>query len=159
MSLPKNRLTVEPATEAHAVQLAAHIRPEDAAEMMASHGLEPLPGLKLAVKLSTTAKAILDGTRVVALFGVAPVESSEGVASIWLLAGRLVKRLPVAFMRVCAQEIALLAEAWGVLVNMIWTRNKQALRWVEALGFEVFEPIPFGVSGLPFHPVRLTRRP
>lgn len=157
MSLAKQRLTVEPATDAHAVQLAAHIRPEDAAEMMASHGLEPLAGLRMALRSSPEPRAILDGKRVVALFGVAPVDAMEGVGSVWLLGGRLVKRLPVAFMRTIAEVVRGLQESWAVLFNMIWTENATALRWVKALGFEVLEPVPFGVASLPFHPVCLRR--
>lgn len=155
MSLPKNRLTVEPATEAHEAQLAANLRPADAAEMMASHGIEPLFGIQLARRHSPGTKAILSGDRVVAMFGVAPM--GAGTASVWLLASGLVKRLPVAFMRTCREEIRHLTEAWGLLVNMVWEKNKQALRWLRALGFEVLEPVPYGVAGLPFHPVRLRR--
>lgn len=150
------RLTVEPATQAHAAQLAADIRPEDRAEMMASHGLEPLTGLQLALRVSKTSKAILDGPTVLAMFGVAHAEGDQA-ASVWLLAANSVRRLPIAFMRVCARELSLLAAAWGRLVNMVWTENKRALRLVQALGFEVLEPVPFGVSGLPFHPIVLRR--
>lgn len=156
--MSKNRLTVEPATQAHAIQLADHLREEDAAEMMASHGLQPLEGLQLALHLSIVSKVILDGKRVVALLGVAPVASPEGAGSIWLLGGKLVKRLPVAFTRTCAEVLRQLVESFDVLLNMVWTQNKQALRWVKALGFEVGEPVPFGVAGLPFHPIRFTRR-
>lgn len=154
----KSRLTIEPATEAHAAQLAGHLRAEDADEMMVAHGLGPLEGLQLAVKSSLTAKAILDGSRVVALLGVAPTDV-EGVASIWLLGGRLVKRFPVAFTRICAEEARRFSESFAVLVNMVWSQNKRALRWLESLGFEVMEPVPFGVLGQPFHLIRLVRRP
>lgn len=157
MPLAKPRLTVERATEAHAVQLAQYIRKEDADEMRASVGMEPLEGLRMSIRVSSMAKAIMDGRRVVALFGIAPAGDYEGAASVWLLGGRLVKRLPVAFMRVCSAEIRRLSEAWAVLFNMVWAENKQSLRWLRALGFEVFEPIPFGVRGLPFHPVFLRR--
>ncbi len=126
--------------------------------MMAAYGLEPVAGIQAAIRASSTARAVLDGSKVVALLGVAPT-SVEGVASIWLLGGRLVKRLPVAFTRVCAEEARRFSEQWAVLVNMVWSQNKRALAWLESLGFEVLEPVPFGVSGLPFHPVRLTRSP
>ena len=153
--MAKARLTVAPATEAHAAQLAAHIRPEDAAEMMASHGIEPLAGVMMALRTSTVAKVILDGERVLAIFGTAPVDKMEGVASVWLLAANAVKSLPLAFFRVCRKELPVLAKSGAVLANMIWANNKRALRLVQALGFEVLEPIPFGVSGLPFHPILL----
>lgn len=155
--MAKRHLTVEPATAAHVAQLAAHIRPEDAAEMMASHGLGPLAGVRLALQSSTTAKAILDGERVLALFGTAPVGEEKGIASVWLLAANAVKSLPLAFFRVCRKELPRLAGAGVVLANMILASNKRALRLVEALGFEVLAPVPFGVSGLPFHPIFLRR--
>lgn len=158
MPLAKNRLAVEAATGAHAIQLADNIRHEDADEMMASHGLQPLAGLQMALRSSSTAVAILDGARVLALLGVAPVDA-DGVASIWLLSSRLVKRVPVAFTRTISKEVQRFSQAWAVLFNMVWTKNKRALKWVRSLGFEVFEPVPFGVSGLPFHPIRLVRRP
>lgn len=155
--MAKRQLTVEPATEAHAAQLAAHIRPEDAAEMMASHGIEPLAGVQMALRTSTTAKVILDGERVLALFGTAPVDATEGVASVWLLATNAVKSLPLAFFRVCREELPRLAAASVVLANMVLASNKRALRLVQALGFDVLAPVPFGVSGLPFHPILLRR--
>lgn len=154
MSSAQPRLAVEPATEAHAAQLAAHIRPEDAAEMMASHGLEPIAGLQMAVRSTPEPKAVMDGERVVALFGVLPVDSAERTASAWILTGRLAKRFPVAFMRTMTEELRKLAEVWAVLFNMVSAQNASALRWVRALGFEVLEPVPFGVSGQPFHPIR-----
>jgi hypothetical protein len=154
----KHRLSVEPATEAHALLLAQHIRPEDAAELRASHGLEPLQGVRMALEVSPDATAVLDGCRVVAIGGAAPVKDSEGVASVWMLATRLVKRVPLAFMRVARAELARLASVWGALFNMVSAENTGALRWVGALGFEVLEPVPFGVANTPFRPILLRRR-
>lgn len=150
------QLAVEPATEAHGAQLASEIRPEDAAEMMASHGLEPLAGIQMALRTSRSANAILDGDTVLAIFGVTYVEG-EPAACAWLLATNAVKRLPIAFMRVLAREVALLSKTWGHLVNMVWAQNKRALRLVQSLGFEVMVPVPHGVSGLLFHPILLRR--
>lgn len=155
MPSQRPRLTVELATEAHAAQLAADIRPEDSAEMMASHGLEPLAGLQMALRVSSTAKTILDGDRVVAMFGIARVDATEDVSTVWLLASKLAKRLPVTLYRVLVEELPRLAGA--VLANMVSAGNKGALRMVSALGFEVLPPVPFGVAGIPFHPIVLRR--
>lgn len=154
--MPKNKLTVQAATEAHAAQLAEHIRPEDAAEMMAAYGLEPLAGLRLALEKSATATAVLDGERVVAMFGVAPSDGA-GAASIWMIAAKLAKKFPLALTRICGAAARELADRFGVLLNMVWAENRNSLRWLESLGFEVHAPISFGVSGLPFHPIVLRR--
>ena len=155
MPPPHPKLSVAPATEAHAEQLAADLRPEDAAEMMASHGLAPLEGLRMAVRSSSSANAVLSGERVVALFGVAPM--TPDAASVWMLTGRLAKRLSVTLTRTMAVELRKLVDAWPVLFNMVWAQNKLALRWVRSLGFEVLDPVPFGVSGEPFRPILFRR--
>lgn len=151
-----SRLTVQPATEAHAEQLAADLRPEDAEEMMASHGLGPLAGVRLALRVSPDARVALDGDRVVAMFGTAPMDI-DGASSVWLLVTNAAKRLPIAILRACARELPRLSETGGVLANMILATNRGALRLVEALGFEVLAPVPFGVSGALFHPILLRR--
>lgn len=148
------RLSVVPATEEHARQLALTMRQEDIEEVRASHALEPLEALLTGLSASEHTSAILDGDMVVAVFGVANVESFD---TVWLLTGERVYRAPLSFIRVCQRELKRLLEQWPVLVNGIDARYSRALRWAQWLGFEVFPAIPYGVAGQPFHPIRIRR--
>ena len=94
--MPSRKLTVLTATKAHADELAANLRPEDAAEMMASHGLQPQEGVELALRISRVARAVLDEGKVLAILGIASAE--EGTSSVWMLATTAAKKLPLAFI-------------------------------------------------------------
>lgn len=37
-----------------------------------------------------------------------------------------------------------LVEDWGCLHNWVSHKNRQSIRWLRSLGFEVWEPEPFG---------------
>ena len=143
-----------PATQAHAHALAPLLRAEDRAELEASHGIAPLDALLLGVECSHVAFAIVSDEGVLAIFGVATIESHQ---SVWMLTGSLVERRPLSFLRVCKRELSKLLARWPLLLNLVDARNARSLRWVERLGFRVMDAVPFGVSNLPFHPIYIQR--
>jgi hypothetical protein len=155
--LAASDLVVIPATEGHAIRMAPWMRAEDEAEIMASHGHKPLEGLQASLKQSAVARTVMYQGEIAAIFGVAMADGLAGHGSVWLLSSELVEEVPLLFLRRSKKELRKLQAPWPILTNFVDARYKRAVRWVEWLGFEVGEPVPFGVAGLPFHPIRLRR--
>jgi hypothetical protein len=151
-----SELELVPVTEAHVLELSAHLRAEDADEGRRSHGLEPLDLLQLAVSNSRVALAGLIGERVACITGVGQTDHT-GEACVWLLTGDAVNADPRAFLRACRPALAKFLELCPVLYNAIDARYPRAVRWAAWLGFKVGEPVPFGPQGALFHPVEIRR--
>jgi hypothetical protein len=151
-----NELELLPATDAHVLELAHHLRAEDADEGRRSHGLEPLEFIRHAVTGSPVALAGLLGGRVACITGVGHT-NAHGEACVWLLTGDVISAEPRAFLRACRPALAKFLEVCPVLFNAIDARYPRAVRWAAWLGFKVGEPVPFGPYGEPFFPIEIRR--
>lgn len=155
---------LQPATEAHARALAPLMRPEDAAEVKASGGYEPLAALLDAVSMSERPLALLFDGEVAAIWGVVPLPAptflgESRTAVVWLLTGAAVERHPLAFLKLCRPALRMLLDRYPTLINAIDERYTVAVRWAKWLGFDVWPALPFGVDGLPFHFITISRSP
>jgi len=148
-------VVIERATERDAEELASQIRMDDALELAADTGAEPLAVLLAALGGNTWALRI--GGEVAAIFGVTVASSLGGTASAWMITSRAVERHPVTFWKLCRSELPKLLERFGSLWNFIDARHTRALRWARRLGFQISEPQPYGALGLPFHRFTVTR--
>ncbi len=145
-----NDFRFEPANRGHAYKLAPFLREPDIREIEATSGREPLEALLDALERSTEARAAVWGEDVGAIFGVAPM-GVPGVGSIWMLTGEVMSEKPLPFLRRCRFELDAMREKWGTLLNFVDARNSQALKWAQWMGFEIGQPSPYGVLGLPFY--------
>jgi hypothetical protein len=156
----RDRVTFELATRAHAEVLAPRMRRADAAEILASGGYKPLPGLLAALRWSRRHgqawAGLIDG-EVACLFGIGKRTLLSPAATPWLLTGDLVERHPLLFWRASRAVIAAWLEEHELLEQFVDSRYTQALRWAARLGFTVEEPAPFGRGGLPFNRITLRR--
>lgn len=151
------QVTILPATEEHARQLAPLMRPADAAEVLASGGYQPLDALLDAMAWSAESYAgYIDG-ELACLFGVVPGTFLTGEAVPWLLTSNVVQRKPRAFLRASREVIADWLGKYPMLVQQVDARYEQALRWAERVGFNVEPPAPFGISGEPFCRISMRR--
>lgn len=148
---------IEPATVAHAVELAPRLRPADAAEVLASGGYAPLEALLESIKASDGAWAAYFAGELGCLFGVSAGPFLSFRAYPWLLTSDVVARYPKTFLRACREVLAGWADRFGMLEQAIDARYTVALRWAARVGFEVAPPAPFGVAGLPFCRITLRR--
>ncbi len=148
---------LEPATEAHARELATRMRPADAAEVLASGGYAPLEAALDSLRESSEAfTAFFDG-ELGALFGISPGPFLGFVAYPWLLTAATVERHPRAFLRACRQVLEDWSSRFYLLEQAVDARYAVALRWAAHVGFEVEAPRPFGIHGLPFCRITLRR--
>ena len=152
---------IRPLLEGDVEALAAGMRAEDAAEVRAAHGLDPLEVLRRSVDASPRVWAAELGGELACIFGVEFVRRrsmlDEQHQVVWMLTGPAVARHPVAFVRASWRVMAKLLELFPVLANMVDARYAAALRWAKHLGAEIQPAQPWGVAGLPFHLVTWRR--
>jgi len=140
--------------EAHVQLLAATMRDEDAAEVMASHGFMPEAAVRDSVARSVQSVAVVADGELLCLMGLAHAERPGGSIAIpWCLSTKTVDRKRRAFLVGTHVVVEAMAKQNRVLFQMVDARYEKALRWVKLLGFTVHPAIPFGVAGLPFHPI------
>lgn len=130
------------------------MRLADANEIMASHGLLPLPAILSGAAQSVRVESILVDGRSEGVWGVAPADGAAGVASPWMLA---TPRIPERAMVLHGRRIiAELAALYLELFNYVDVRNRRSRRWLAALGFAESPSAPYGVAQCLF--VRMTKR-
>ena len=138
------------ATEHNAIEVGLNLRQQDETEVMLSHGLAPVEAVVLSYEASTVCQAIEgDCGNTVALTGV--VDNK-----IWLLGTSRLTATKEHRRDLCKYggewvEYCLGASG-GYLENMVYSKNKRAIRWLKHLGFTVEQPEPFGPSAALFCP-------
>jgi hypothetical protein len=145
-------ITMTPATEEDARELAPLLRAEDRAEIAALSGKDPAALLVESVAASwetTTYRA--DGA-LICIGGVAPLSLIGQTGVPWLMGTDLVPVHRKAFMRHSREAMPRWLARFPVLRNVVDARYAEAIRWLRWLGFHFGEPVNIGVAGLPFLP-------
>ena len=148
-------LTRVPATMSHVYTLAANMRQEDAAEFEAV-GIDLKAGLRKTFRAALMRESIfLDGV-LAAMWGLGGDALSD-IGAPWLLTTPIVERVPVTFVKVGRQNVETMLRLKPILVNYVDARYRRACRFVEALGFVLEPPVPFGPKGALFRRFELRR--
>lgn len=138
--------------DAHALTL----RPSDRAEAEAWSRDPPEKTVEDSIRGSSEAWAGLAGGELVCLFGVAPL-TLVGVTGIpWLMGSILLEQHQRAFLRRNREFIDRWQTEYPMLRNFVDARNTTSQKWLRWLGFTIGAAVPYGVSGLPFHPFERT---
>ncbi|MDR1378537.1 MAG: hypothetical protein LBJ36_05745 [Synergistaceae bacterium] len=138
-------------------RITPYLRSADTQEIVEGSGISPSLAVAFSIAHSSPGyAALLDGELVV-VFGASPA-GAPGVGVVWLLATQEIERHPVRFYRESKRMFGNVAEKYETLINWVDQRNTLSLRWLKWLGFEIGEPEPWGVMGLPFCRVRKMRR-
>lgn len=122
-------------------ELAAHLHPDDAAELRAA-------GVDLSTALAGAPLQALrwDGV-LVALFGCVEHPSAQGVGIPWLLCTVELDRVPRrAMAEISARVVSEWRASYRQLCNMVHRHNTRAVRFVRWLGFTV-DLAPCGPGG------------
>lgn len=144
------RAEVVKATGEHAAELAQTMRQADIDEIWASSYATPESALRCALRGSLHSWAGLIDGQVACMFGVMPASLMGGSGYPWMLGSELIVNNQKLFLRRCRENVQMMAEQFNYLHNYVDDRNIKAIKWLQWLGFEVGEPEPFGVLGLPF---------
>lgn len=141
---------IRPATTADA--LAIVLRATDLAEAEAWSNDPPAVTITDSIEHSAEAWAGLANGELVTLFGVAPL-TLIGVTGVpWMVASPAIERHQRAFLRRNRAMVDHWQKSFPILRNFVDARNTTSQRWLRWLGFEIGAPVPYGVTGLPFHP-------
>lgn len=124
-------LTIDTAGPDAVAELLADIRAEDAAEMAAAS----VDGQSLA---GVPLQALRWHGRLVALFGLAGLPRLDGAGVPWMLCTNALKVVPRRAMAGISRRVV---DDWmsqrSMLINMVHAKNRQAIRFVQWLGFTV----------------------
>ncbi|MBP6769078.1 MAG: hypothetical protein KA171_14965 [Reyranella sp.] len=132
-------ITMLPATEDDARELAPLLRPEDRAEMLAL-GLDPVDGLLQSLAAAREAWTWRDDGRLICMAGVAPLSLIGSTGVPWLLGSPLVAAHRRAFMVETRRMVAHWLTVFPLLRNVVDAQFEAAVRWLRWLGFKVGEP-------------------
>lgn len=132
-------ITMLPATEDDARELAPLLRAEDRAEVMAL-GLEPVDGLLQSLAAAREAWTWRNDGPIICMAGVAPLSLIGSTGIPWLLGSPLVAVHRRAFMLETRRMVAHWLMMFAVLRNVVDDRYAAAHRWLRWLGFEIGEP-------------------
>lgn len=146
--------TIVPAEIGHVYALAKVLRPRDAAEIAGS-GHSAKRSLYRGFRNSILCKTAFVGADIAAMWGLC-VGLHPGVSPLgdlgvpWLLTSSAVERVPVSFLKVAKQELALMRANRRHLASYVAADYVQAVKLLRILGFTVERPAPVGVDGALF---------
>jgi hypothetical protein len=148
-------VTLVPATMEHAREVAASMRPEDAAEVGAAGGYTPLGAILASMDESDVSVAFFfsDGS-LGGIFGERVTgDPLDPICIPWLLTTSAVERNALEFFRASRRVVEDMNKRYRFLVQNVDARYERAVLWATAIGFRALPPEPFGKAGLPFYPI------
>jgi len=144
------------ATWEHIEFMKPIMRYVDERECIASSGKSAGEALQDAYKISLWTKVILnEANEPCCAFGVVPWTKDKGVP--WLLATECFDEITGVLKRISHLAVKQMLLNFSYLENYVDARSEIAIRFLEWLGFNIEEPIPFGKEDLPFHRFWLKR--
>lgn len=128
-----------------------NLRTADRRELEAAHGPDIGPVIDRALAASVDAWAATASGRLLALFGVAPIDLLAGLGAPWLLGTDGLDRRARDLVRIGRAYVAAVRDSFPCLVNFVDARNAASIRWLQRIGFSVAaEPQPLGRNGEAF---------
>ena len=132
---------IKPCTLEAAYWVASHLRPEDHAECVEGHGINPLIHVVLASQSGECVSFTVPNGETAGLAGI-----NDG--EIWMLCTSAIHKYPITFAREAKRFIDSRPEK--LLYNVVDKRNVVHLKLLKFLGFKFIREIPFGPNQLPF---------
>lgn len=146
------KVEIVPGTWEHAIALAEHMSPADRREVWAADHLTPAQAVRQSMAMSRRVWAGLIDGELACMFGVTDHGTALTTVGVpWMMATKVIRRNPSLFLRRCRPVVEEMKQGYDMLWNMADSRNKQTLKWLRWLGFEILAPVPYGPDGVPFH--------
>lgn len=135
------------------------LRAADVVELTAASGPDLERTLHQAIERSPGRAfvAVDDILGPICLFGFAPYTLTGVTAAPWAVGTEDLRRRgrPLNhFGRLYCQATL---KDFDLLANYVDDRHVESVRWLSRIGFDLGEPQPFGVEGLPFRPFEMRR--
>lgn len=130
--------------------LKNRLKQSDIQEIWASHNHTPEEALKISFEESALCLTIEDNGIVIGMFGVTPYYFLSNRGIIWLLSSEELFNRKYRFIRHSRYFIELFLEMYPYLENYVDCRNIKSIRWLEACGAVLNDPIHYGIEKMPF---------
>ncbi len=147
-------IQVRAALDSDARSLVSRLRVADLQEIRAVTPEEPCSVLRQSIAWSNPCYTIVEAdAESLAIFGVVPDASTEGVGRVWLLGSDdLFLSHSYIFLRRSRKWIEKLHEHYPTLWNYVDVRNEVHIRWLKWCGFTFLRRIEeYGVEQRPFY--------
>lgn len=132
--------------------LAPRIRQADRDELWAAHcRVDMRAALLEALAVSTEAFAAMAGDTPICAFGIAPMSLLGSQGTPWMLGTEEIRQHVRPFLDGSRVVVARWRQDWSLMVNCVDARNRDAIRWLRWLGFQLDDARPYGPFNLPFH--------
>lgn len=131
----------------HIEYIARNMRPEDAAEVMASHGHTPLQAMRFATGVSALMATALVNGQPAAIIGLCKGSLVTGEGCPWMLGTPVVMTCGRELIRRGRQAVEQMLSECRSLSNHVHVDNKGSISWLRRIGFQFDKPEPFGVRG------------
>ena len=130
--------------------MAPYMREQDAKEVMASNGLNPLRSLQESFKVSAECNTVVhDDGDVVGMFGVS---DCQAFGSPWLLGTDKLIDTKKEFIPQAKEWVERINGDYPLLLNYVHADNAVSIKWLKSLGFEFIKYIKeYGVGRQPFY--------
>jgi len=142
-------IAIVPARPGHIREIAGRMRRADREEVFAASGRSPISALSFSYRHSSEVWTALFDGRPEVMWGVGDISILTGIGAPWLLGTDAVERNFRGFLRISRDWPAQLLGRYRLLRNLVDARNTISIRWLEWLGFRLFEPVE--INGHPFH--------
>ncbi len=137
------KINIIPTTPEHIRILGEHLRDDDRREVLA-FGFPVKKVLWRTYKAAIFSKTAFVNGELAAVWGVGGSYLGMSVRP-WLLTTPACEKIsPLRFARIYQQEVMSMLGSYPLLVNWVDARYTKAVRLLENIGFDVFDPEEFG---------------
>lgn len=148
---PVPELIVRPSVGADVLVIAANLRADDLAEVVAASELTPVQAIGLGYAESRPCFTVEFEGRPAAIFGVVPSPVMERFGTVWMLGTNDIALFHRPFLRQSTEWLNKVTADYDIVGNVVDERNKKHIRWLRWLGFRFIKRYPeYGRLGLPF---------
>lgn len=141
---------ITPAGPADIDELAAALRPADAAEIAAYGLADAREALHASLRASTLAWAARVDGHLAAVLGLAPLSMMSDTGAPWMMGTALLDKHSRILVRLTPQYIRRMRSHTPHLVNVVHAENATSVRWLQRLGFTLGPIFPLGTTGALF---------
>lgn len=137
--------------------IAANMRDDDAAEVMASSGSTPYEAIIESIKRSKAVVVASHKGVPLVIYGLVKPAILSSTGIIWMLGAEQSMAYPREFMVYTRRVLDEMLLECDELMNYVHGKNLRSIKWLKSLGFTIDEPEPYGVSKEMFHKFYMKR--
>ncbi|MBJ9706889.1 DUF2833 domain-containing protein [Acinetobacter baumannii] len=148
----RNNIEIRKPTERDIRILVENLRDADKDEMKAYFNDNFHWMIKMSIKHSSDAWTVVVNGKLLFICGVGVSSLIGNVGCPWLLGTNYIKQYPFEFYKQCQSILKEMRSEYAVLVNHVYEKNKNAIRFLKRLGFDLKKAEPYGANNKMFHP-------